>query len=282
MIRPTYRYTDPTLTPPTPGAALVMEVGLVFSRPGIDPKGGGQHGGIPLSVGPTTTRFRRHDGIEMRLPNTDLLLWHTPFLIAGHRHGVVDLRHRPGWEWLDWTLADHVTHDHHAATAAAPAHGVTPVTAGESAPLVIVPCGARKTVDPTPAGAHYLGTYHRLCQQAARRLAPLDNIRILSGLHGLLDLDTVIAPYEMRFGEPGSDIADTVHEQAAAQGLLDAEDVAVLAGRDYSRILTSVWPHARTPLTGSRGIGEQQQRLARIAAIGVAALDAAESHPKSA
>ncbi|WP_241031908.1 hypothetical protein [Rhodococcus koreensis] len=125
LIRPTYRYTDPTLTPPTPGAGLVVEVGLVFSRPGVGPKGGGRHGGIPLSVGPTTTLFRRHDGIE-RLPNTDLLLWNTPFLIAGHRHGVVDLRHRPGWEWLDGTLADHVTHDHRAAATTAPAHGVTP------------------------------------------------------------------------------------------------------------------------------------------------------------
>lgn len=90
LIRPTYRYTDPTLTPPTPGAALVMEVGLVFSRPGIGPKGGGRHGGIPLSIGPTTTLLRRHGGTELRLPNTALLLWHTPFLMAGHRHGVVD------------------------------------------------------------------------------------------------------------------------------------------------------------------------------------------------
>ena len=31
---------------------------------------------------------------------------------------------------------------------------------------------------------------------------------------------------------------------------------------DYSRIITTVFPHARTPLAGSRGIGEQQQRLA--------------------
>ncbi|MFC9766455.1 hypothetical protein [Rhodococcus jostii] len=93
----------------------------------------------------------------------------------------------------------------------------------------------------------------------------------------------MIAPYEMRLGEPGGSItADTVHEQAAAQGLLDAAEVVVLAGRDYSRIVTAVWPHARTSLAGSRGIGEQQQRLARIAAVGGAAIDAAESHPRSA
>ncbi|MDH6292820.1 DUF6884 domain-containing protein [Rhodococcus opacus] len=118
-------------------------------------------------------------------------------------------------------------------------------------------------------------------QQAARRLTPLENIRILSGLHGLLALDTVIAPYEMRLGEPSSVTAYTLHEQAAAQGLLETEDVIVLAGRDYSRLITTVFPHARTPLAGSRGIGEQQHRLHRIAAIGVAQTDAAESHPRS-
>jgi hypothetical protein len=37
----------------------------------------------------------------MRLPNTDLLLWDTPFLIAGHRDGVVDLHNRPGRD--GWT-----------------------------------------------------------------------------------------------------------------------------------------------------------------------------------
>ena len=54
-------------------------VRATFQKSGTGPKGGGRHGGIPLSVGPTTTPFRRHEGIEMRLPNTDLLLWHTPF-----------------------------------------------------------------------------------------------------------------------------------------------------------------------------------------------------------
>jgi hypothetical protein len=101
-------------------------------------------------------------------------------------------------------------------------------------------------------------------------------------MHGLVHLDTVIAPCEMRVGATGSVTADTVYEQAAAQGLVDADDVIVLAGRDYSRIAAAVWPHARTPLAGSRGIGEQQQHLARIAAIGAAVLDADGAHPRSA
>ncbi|WP_156517639.1 hypothetical protein [Rhodococcus sp. LB1] len=54
----------------------------------------------------------------------------------------------------------------------------------------------------------------------------------------------------------------------------------MLAGRDYSRIVTAVWPHARTPLAGSRSMGEQLQRLAGIAAGG--GLDHIGLHQKSA
>jgi hypothetical protein len=65
LIRPTYRYTDPALPPPTPGAALVMEVGLVFSRPGIGPEGGGRHGGIPPRHRPEGRRpARRHPAVD--------------------------------------------------------------------------------------------------------------------------------------------------------------------------------------------------------------------------
>jgi hypothetical protein len=59
-----------------------------------------------------------------------------------------------------------------------------------------------------------------------------------------------------------------------------APDVVVLAGRDCTRIVTAVWPHARTPLAGSRSMGEQLQRLAAIAVGG--SLDHIGLHQKSA
>lgn len=71
-------------------------------------------------------------------------------------------------------IVDRLRHDRrpagHGRPAAAPAHGVTPVATGG-----VVPVGDRalcgtKGGRPTPAGALYLCTYHRLCQQAARRL----------------------------------------------------------------------------------------------------------------
>lgn len=129
-----------------------------------------------------------------------------------------------------------------------------------------MPCGATKAAVPRPAGQLYTGGYHRLTLRAAHALTTSDNIRIVSGRHGLLPLDQVIAPYDLRLGQPGSISADHLEDQADQQGLLGHPNVVILAGRDYTRLSQQVWPHARTPLAGTRGIGEQQHRLARIAA----------------
>ncbi|MBM4568982.1 hypothetical protein GS489_00295 [Rhodococcus hoagii] len=255
MHVPTFRYTDPTLTAPRPGRRLITEVGLVESRPGIGPKTGGQHVGIPLAVGPRNTRLLRpYDGVEITLPNTDLQLWTAPFHTAAHARGVFNLADRDGWHWLGWTVADHVEHDRQQ-----PAGG---------RPLVIVPCGATKapTTQPVPAGELYTGTYHRLGLLAAAALTSPESTRILSGKHGLLRLDDPVAPYDLRLGQPGAVTADDITRQARDQGLLDRPSVVVLGGRDYSRLVLQVWPHATTPLAGSRGIGEHQQRFSAIAA----------------
>jgi len=266
-FRPTYDYDDPYLTPPSPGVDLIMQVGLVESLPGIGPATGGQYIGIPRAIGPLHTRlWRPHDQVEMTLPNTDLQLWHAPFHVAGHSHGEFKLSERRGWHWLRWTVADHVAHDLRQLRTEADL-GVTPVySETASHPLVIVPCGAAKAPFPRPAGELYTGSYHRLTRRAADALTSSDNIRIISALHGLLPLDQVIAPYDLRFGRPGSITAEQLQEQAHQQGLLGHPDVVILTGRDYTRLAQQVWPHTRTPLAGTPSIGEQQHRLARIAA----------------
>lgn len=265
LFVPQYKYDDATLAPPTPGKDLVLAVGLVFSRLGVGPKTGGGYAGVPISVGSATTSFRRHDGVVMRLPNTDLVLWSAPFDAAARRRGIDILADRPGWEWLRWTLADHVAADYERL---APDQDIVPVhpSPEDRGPLVVVPCGARKRAHPAAAKDLYISSYQQLCLRAAYALTAPANIRILSGRHGLLELDTVIEPYNMRLGEPGSVTADDIFDQATATGIIDAPDVVALAGKDYTRVVTATWPHARTPLAGSRGIGDQQHRLALIAA----------------
>lgn len=253
----TYRYNDPTMTAPTPGRALVMAVGFVISPPGIGPKGGGRWAGLPRAIGPVRTRlYRPDDDVEMTLPNTDLHMSDSPFIVAGHRQGIFNLPEHPGWEFLRWTIADHVAYDADIA-----ANGGAP----DPRPLVIVPCGKSKAPTASPAGEMYRGTYSRLALRAATALTDRSDIRIISARWGLLPLDQVIEPYELRLGQPRSITAAKVRAQAAQQGLLNRRHVIVLAGHAYTELVRQVWPHALTPLADTGGIGYQQKRLARIA-----------------
>ena len=133
-----------------------------------------------------------------------------------------------------------------------------------SHPLVLVTCGGRKHSTPHPAGQLYTGTFHRLCVRAAHTLTDPASIRILSARHGLLDLATIVDPYDTRLTDHEAITAAQLREQAYRTGLLDHAPVVVLAATAYVGLARIVWPHAAAPLLGARGIGEQQQRLAQM------------------
>jgi hypothetical protein len=135
-------------------------------------------------------------------------------------------------------------------------------------PLVIAPCGGRKLSTPAPAGELYVGGYHLACRRAAAVLTTPDRILILSALHGLLPLDRVIAPYDLRMGQPGSITPAALRRQAEQLHLVDEPRVIVLAGRAYTTAALAVWPAAATPLAGAGGLGRQLARLASIARSG--------------
>lgn len=149
-----------------------------------------------------------------------------------------------------------------------PAHRLSGSRVQDSWNPCAFPCGSTKAAVPSPAGQLYLGTYHRLGLRAAAALTGPDSIRILSARHGLLPLHREIAPYDLRLGQPGAVTATTLRQQAGEQGLLDHPDVVLFGGRAYVELARQVWPHARTPLAGTKGIGEQQQRLAGIVSAG--------------
>ncbi|MDF3319852.1 DUF6884 domain-containing protein [Rhodococcus sp. C3V] len=265
----TYHYDDHTLTVPAPGRALIEEIDLVESLPGIGPKGGGRYIGTVVAIGPKHTRIHRpYDGIEMTLPNADIKPWTAPFETAAFAAGCYGpLAELPGWHWLRWTVAEHLAHD--LTVGAANDAGIASGTeTSNTKSLVVVPCGSTKAAVPSPAGQLYLSTYHRLGLRAAAALTGPDSIRILSARHGLLPLHREIAPYDLRLGQPGAVTATTLRQQAGEQGLLDHPDVVLFGGRAYVELARQVWPHARTPLAGTKGIGEQQQRLAGIVSAG--------------
>ncbi|MGB3676067.1 MAG: DUF6884 domain-containing protein [Candidatus Nanopelagicales bacterium] len=239
-----------TYAPPTPGRALVMSSGFVSSVSGRGPKDGGRWGGVPLSIGPTTTLLRRGDGTEMRLPNDDLEPAYGMFFAEALRLGVIALSGTPGWDWIGWTVADHIAYEQR----------------NPQPELVIVPCGAKKKDESGQrADEIYTGTYHRLALKAARRLVPADRIRILSAKYGLLRLHQYLDPYELRLGDVAAVSEKDLRAQAKMQWLQDVPNVTVLAGGDYAALSKRVWPQAKTPLAGTRGIGDQQHRLVCIA-----------------
>lgn len=133
-----------------------------------------------------------------------------------------------------------------------------------AAELIVIPCGARKLDRPARAADMYVGSYHRACRRAADALRP-DRLLILSARHGLLGLDDEIEPYDTPHGAADAVPARVVREQAVRLGIESLDPVVVLGGARHVALAKTVWPHARTPLSGTRGMGEQVARLAEMA-----------------
>ena len=136
---------------------------------------------------------------------------------------------------------------------------VKPPTSSTPLPLVIVPCGGAKLNRPAQAGEMYVGQYHRACRAYALVLTGGNAtwVLILSAKYGLLRLDDLVEPYDLRMGRLGCVTRSEVWEQAAVMKLLDHERVVALGGREYVDVCRSVWPHCETPLAGTGGIGKQ-------------------------
>lgn len=143
--------------------------------------------------------------------------------------------------------------------------------------VVVVPCSATKLGNPTdediangwagwPAGELYLGTFHQYARRHAERLGA-DEVLILSAGHGLIGLDRKVAAYDTRITDKDSIVATPgkVAHQAATLGLLGDDVVVVsLCPAAYTRELRRAVPNVIAPLEGSRGIGEQRGRIARL------------------
>ncbi|MFJ5272473.1 DUF6884 domain-containing protein [Streptomyces sp. NPDC088358] len=137
-------------------------------------------------------------------------------------------------------------------------------TGGVAPELIVIPCGARKLDHRARAADMYIGSYHRACRRAAEALRP-DRLVILSARYGLLGLDDEIDPYDTAHGAADAVTARLLQDQAAERGIRDLDPVMVLGGARHVTLAKAVWPHALTPLSGTRGMGEQVARLAAMA-----------------
>lgn len=137
-------------------------------------------------------------------------------------------------------------------------------------PVIVIPCGRRKRDEPSRAGDLYLGSQHRLAREAADVLAADTGGRvvILSALHGLVDLDRVLDPYDVTIGDERAVTAEDVKWQLVRMG---ATRVIALTPNGYTDLLRSPWVRLDDRLAGCRGIGDQRAVLARIKRGSVAA-----------
>jgi hypothetical protein len=114
-------------------------------------------------------------------------------------------------------------------------------------PLYVVACGKRKKPRPAPAWQLYTGPYFGAMMAYVRLRAGLHDIAILSAKYGLVPAQRVIAPYNLKLGQPGSVDVETLRRQAAELGVA-GRDVVAFGGQRYTRLAREVWPACATPL----------------------------------
>lgn len=141
----------------------------------------------------------------------------------------------------------------------------------------VIPCGGAKLDRPAPARELYVGQMFRHTLDNVERLAAIDEaegrgparVLILSARYGLIELDQVIEPYDLRMEQRGSVSADTITAQAAALGIDWGAQVYGLLPRPYlarlDTALRALDVYVQDVYEGCGGIGEQRRVNAIIA-----------------
>lgn len=140
----------------------------------------------------------------------------------------------------------------------------------DAAPIVVIPCGAQKLDEPAPAGELYTSQHFQLVLRAARRVAEeqAGRVLILSARHGLVDPDAVLAPYDVKMGDP-----ETITPAAIAGQLraIRPTTITTLLPRAYGQALDEAAELAGAGdlidlYADAPGIGYQRGVAARILA----------------
>ena len=130
--------------------------------------------------------------------------------------------------------------------------------------LALIGCGNKKREIRIKASDMYIGTYFRYCLKYARTLCPDENIRIISAKYGLLPLDRLIDPYDMKLGAIGSISAAGLYQQAREQKLISADPVIIICGSKYQKIASTIWQQNYWVLENSGSMGFQIKKLKNL------------------
>lgn len=143
-----------------------------------------------------------------------------------------------------------------------------PAAAGAGSPVVVIACGANKLSTTAPAADLYTSAHFALMLRAARRVATQQagRVLILSALHGLVELDTQLAPYDVKMGDPGSITPAALAHQLAA---LAPSSITTLLPLAYAAALDEAAELAGAPdlvdlFAEAPGIGYQRGVASRL------------------
>lgn len=132
--------------------------------------------------------------------------------------------------------------------------------------VALISCVKTKLPQAAPAGELYVSALFKGNLRLARRLGA-DKIFILSAKHGLLDLDTMIEPYEETLkGKPANEVrawAERVRQQLAKETDLSHDHFLLLAGMPYRKFLVPSLGSYETPLE-NLSMGQQLKYLASV------------------
>jgi cytoplasmic iron level regulating protein YaaA (DUF328/UPF0246 family) len=132
--------------------------------------------------------------------------------------------------------------------------------------FVIIPCGGAKLETPANARDLYIGSMYRDQLATALTMTTPENIRILSAKHGLIALDTIVEPYDLKMGQKGSVTSETLAGQL--DEMLPKNEtylIDALLPKKYAAALEDATAdHIENHFHGCAGIGYQKQVLKKI------------------
>ena len=138
--------------------------------------------------------------------------------------------------------------------------------------IYLVACSNTKLSKPAKAKDLYdSALFDKSLNYAYSKGATDKDIKILSGKYGLVDMNTVIKPYDVYLGNKTAtqkkDWAEGVYEVLARRYDLDNTVFKFLAGADYTHYLEEMLPKTKDVLEGKKQ-GERLQYLDKFEAIG--------------
>ena len=131
--------------------------------------------------------------------------------------------------------------------------------------FVIIPCGNTKLATAAPASEFYTGSMFQDSLRTARKLFSDDRIYVMSAKHGIVPLDRVLEPYDVKLGMEGSIDAATLADSLDAAGIEGT--ITSLLPKMYDQLFTEAAAgkfEIDHHFEGSRGIGDQKARLSKL------------------